>query len=275
MPGDDDRLEWVPLYASKLLGALSRMRPDEGHLYWIVCLRIYEVGAPCRDNLDALARLSGMTKRRVSDNLDRLFRAGKLVRETDGIMNPFAGHVLAEARAFREGRSRAGKEGASRRWEKSKEKQRTPDGKANAEAMANDAHLQIQDTLFPNGNRAPKVKPAKPKTALEVERKSLFDRGDEIFGPGAGGLIQNLLAVKHGNVALTRAAIEQASTMDNPRQYVGGIIRGGSNAANRNGNAGGRGGGFDTVVARIDTGRTPSGVSSPAGGDAADAAPRD
>lgn len=53
----------------------------------------------------------------------------------------------------------------------------------------------------------------------------LFDRGKEVLGKNAGGLVKKLLGAKDGNVALARAAIEQASTKSDPREYLGAIIR--------------------------------------------------
>jgi hypothetical protein len=54
----------------------------------------------------------------------------------------------------------------------------------------------------------------------------LFRRGREVLGKDAGGLISQLLKAKQKNVALARAAIEQASTKSNPREYIGAVIRG-------------------------------------------------
>ena len=113
-----DELPWFRCFPSKWLGALAAMKQDEGYLYIIVCFRIYEVGGPCADTLDALVLRSHMNKRRVSDLLDKLFRAGKLIRTSTGIMNPFAAEVLAEMEQFRETRSRAGLRGAQQRWKK-------------------------------------------------------------------------------------------------------------------------------------------------------------
>lgn len=55
----------------------------------------------------------------------------------------------------------------------------------------------------------------------------LFDRGKEVLGPKAGGLIKDLLKAKGKNVALARAALETASTKGNAREYIGAIVRGG------------------------------------------------
>lgn len=128
-----DKEPWFPCYPSKLLGAFSAMRPDEGYVYWIVCLRIYELGKACPDTLDALARRTGMNKRRVSDALDRLFRSKKLVREADGIMNPFAAEVIKGETALREERSRAGQKGSTARWLKAETNQQTTNGNRIAE----------------------------------------------------------------------------------------------------------------------------------------------
>jgi hypothetical protein len=54
----------------------------------------------------------------------------------------------------------------------------------------------------------------------------LFRRGREVLGKSAGGLVAQLLKAKDGKVALARAAIEQASLKESPREYIGAIIRG-------------------------------------------------
>jgi hypothetical protein len=140
----EDRLPWFPCEPSKLLGALSSMKPHVGYTYWIVCLRIYEVGGPCTDALDAIARRTGYNKRVVSDALDVLFRAGKLVREGDGIANPYAAEVLAAMKA-RHGRlSQSGREGANRKWGKTERNQTNGHGQAIDSPIASDADLQLQ-----------------------------------------------------------------------------------------------------------------------------------
>lgn len=63
--------------------------------------------------------------------------------------------------------------------------------------------------------------PAAPDPEVE-----LFRRGREVLGKGAGGLISKLLTAKQKNIPLARAAIEQASTKSDPREYVGRIISG-------------------------------------------------
>lgn len=62
--------------------------------------------------------------------------------------------------------------------------------------------------------------------------KDLFDRGKQVLGKSAGGLIAKLKAAKGGNVALARAAIEQASTKQNPSEYIAAVVRGGTGPPN-------------------------------------------
>lgn len=53
----------------------------------------------------------------------------------------------------------------------------------------------------------------------------LFRRGKQVLGKSAGGLIKQLLDAKDGKTNLARAAIENAAGKENPREYVGKIIR--------------------------------------------------
>ena len=64
-------------------------------------------------------------------------------------------------------------------------------------------------------------------SAVSDPEKQLFERGKEIFGLKSGGsLTAKLLKSKTGNVSLARAAIETAATKQDPREYIGAIIRG-------------------------------------------------
>lgn len=71
---------------------------------------------------------------------------------------------------------------------------------------------------------------APPLRVIEAEptpadaEAELFAKGKSILGKSAGGLIAKVLKAKGGNVALARAAIETASTKNDPREYLGGIV---------------------------------------------------
>lgn len=64
-----------------------------------------------------------------------------------------------------------------------------------------------------------------PEVVSSSPEVDFYRRIKEIVGPSAGGLGKRLLTAKDGNVALARAAVEQASTKQDPREYLGAIIR--------------------------------------------------
>jgi hypothetical protein len=58
------------------------------------------------------------------------------------------------------------------------------------------------------------------------EEVDLFRRGKQLLGNNTGGLIKRLLTAKQNSVPLARAAIETAATKQDPREYLGAIIKG-------------------------------------------------
>jgi uncharacterized membrane-anchored protein len=80
-------------------------------------------------------------------------------------------------------------------------------------------------TATATATKTQKKNAARAAAAVRSEETDLFDRGKTILGENAGGLIKNLLKVKGGNIALARAAIETASTKQDPREYVAGCIQ--------------------------------------------------
>lgn len=58
------------------------------------------------------------------------------------------------------------------------------------------------------------------------QETELFQRGKEVLGKSAGGMIVKLLKAKSSNIAAARAVIEIASMKENPREFVGAAIRG-------------------------------------------------
>lgn len=66
-----------------------------------------------------------------------------------------------------------------------------------------------------------------PPLDPSIPEREYFARGREVLGNGSGALIAKLLKAKGMNVALARAAIEQASQKENPKEYIGACCRAG------------------------------------------------
>lgn len=214
----DDRLPYFHCFPSKLLGALAQLTPDQKLVYLVVLLRIYEVRGPIPDSIEALATRVGINKRRVSEALDVLFKAGKLAREGNGIMNQFALEVLARGNALHETRQRAGAEGGRRSWEKVKRNQQKP--KSQAQATPDNVN-EKEESLFPDGNRAS----AEPAPVLD-ERTKLWREGVDtlvrITGRPAGpirSLVGKWLKALNDDCTALRRIIEDAAR-DRPGEPV-------------------------------------------------------
>ena len=87
-------------------------------------------------------------------------------------------------------------------------------------------------TVTPTRAETEQITDAAPDGAHSDEAE-LFRRGKQILGKSSGGQISNLLKAKGGSIALARAAIEQASTKENPREYVARVIAGPRNGGGK------------------------------------------
>lgn len=186
---------------------------DTGHLramghgaYLLLLFHHWSTGSLPDDDeqLSTIACLSKAEWKKLRPILERFFQPGWKHGRVE--------EDLASAKQSYEARAKAGEKGGKA---KATNKQRSSIATA----------LPEQPLTLDQGKKD--AAPAAP----EVE---LFNRGKEVLGKGAGGLIAQLLAAKQKNVALARAAIEQASTKSNPREYIGAVIRGPKSAAEPN-----------------------------------------
>jgi uncharacterized protein YdaU (DUF1376 family) len=208
------------------------MEPDEGYVYVITLLRIYETGGAIGDDDKVIARRSGLSAKRATAAMARLFAKGKLVKSGTLYTNPVAELEIADGLARKKSVSKLNSERAKKGWQKTKEKQESDDAAGisrHPSGMPPAAHLHLHlkkdaaEAALPSFNEGP----------LSSPEKELFEKGKTVLGRASGGLIRNLLKAKAGNVALARAAIEQASTKHDPREYIGRIVRGASEETKR------------------------------------------
>lgn len=66
----------------------------------------------------------------------------------------------------------------------------------------------------------------KKDAASAAPEVDFYRRGKEVLGQNSGGLLRQLLSAKKGSVPEARAVVEMASTKQDPREYVGAIVRG-------------------------------------------------
>jgi hypothetical protein len=168
-----DRLAWFPCYASKLLGALPKLSPDERFVYLIALLRIYERNGPCPDEAEHFSRFTGLSVNRCAKALELLFNAGKLVMGPEGFTNPVADETLADMKAMHERQKLAGKYAANIRWDKRNRKSEENQGNVDATRMRSDAHLHLHRQSKKEGSNPPvgppKGTPMPRKTRLPPE----------------------------------------------------------------------------------------------------------
>jgi uncharacterized protein YdaU (DUF1376 family) len=107
--------------------------------------------------------------------------------------------------------------------------QRTSNAHATHGQQQHATHMQGTGT----GTGRKRKNAAGAAPAVRNEEADLFHRGKAILGETAGGLIKNLIKAKAGSIALARAAIETASTKQDPREYIAACIHAPDAAAQR------------------------------------------
>lgn len=198
----------MPIHIGDFLRDTSHLRAAGIGSYVLLLFHHWSTGDLPDDDeqLSAIARLTPAEWKKFKPILEKFFgpgwRHGRVEKD------------LAAAHANYEKRAKAGSEGGKAR---AKAKQNSSKTVALLEPDCSNA--QATDNHIPKKDAAASAAPPDP----EVE---LFRRGREVLGKQAGGLISKLLAAKNKNIPLARAAIEQASTKSNPREYVGRIING-------------------------------------------------
>ena len=84
---------------------------------------------------------------------------------------------------------------------------------------------RVQKERKKDGADAPDLLPGFMEPSQEAPDARVYRRGREVLGKNEGWLIKRLIEAKGGNFSLAVAAIEQASTKDNPKQYLLGVIK--------------------------------------------------
>jgi len=186
---------------------------DTGHLYaaehgayFLLCLHYWATGGLPDDDrqLAGIARMTSREWKAARPVIEPLFKGeGKWKHKRIEI-------ELAAAQAKYLKRAAAGKQGGI--------------AKANGKQCSSNATAKSYQPITDNPKEKKDAAPS-ARTPVDAERE-LFDRGKEVLGKDAGGLVARLRKSKSGSIELARAAIEQAATKQNPREYIGRILSG-------------------------------------------------
>lgn len=214
---------WMPLYVGDYLADTAHLRAIEHGAYLLLIMHYWRTeGLPDDDlALARITRLSNADWKRVRPVIAPLFSAGWKHKRIEF-------ELTEAARISAAGKKGGQASGAARRTK-------------SAQRLLNDQPTINERPFNGHGNDPPTNREALQSQLQSQERKQdaaaapppqvpseeadFYRRIKQIAGSGAGGLGKLLLTAKDGNVALARAAVEQASTKQDPREYLGAIIR--------------------------------------------------
>jgi uncharacterized protein YdaU (DUF1376 family) len=191
---------------------------DDGpyRAYHVICQLIYQCEGPVTLNEHGIAGRCKQSIRSFRANLKVLLDLGKLTLSDGRLTNSRAEKELEKICENRVNASEGGKKSGEVRKSAAKPLKNNNTGEA---PLQEDRSLKtrLEETREENKDAAG----AALASSAEVD---YFRRIKEIIGPSAGGLGKKLLDAK-GSIPLARAAVEQASTKENAREYLGAIIR--------------------------------------------------
>lgn len=207
---------WMPLYISDYLGDTQHLSTIEHGAYMLLIMHYWQQESLPTDET-RLARIARMTPKEWSNaraTLAALFDSDWKHGRIDAEIA-----VTDEKYEKRAGAGHKGGKASALARKQAKLEAEAKQTASNASAKSNQPPSQ---PVIPEAKASGASAPPDPT----IPERDYFLRGREVLGKGAGGLIAKLLKAKGMNVALARAAIEQASTKQNPAEYIAAAIRG-------------------------------------------------
>lgn len=208
---------WMPLYIADYLRDTRRLHATEHGAYLLLIMEYWTAGSLPDDDRQ-LARLACVSEREwlsIKPIIARFFGPGWTHDRID--------RELATSKAKYEKRAQAGKRGGiAKAQAKQNPSNATQELEANGKpGSTNHNHNHTLPGSEADASAAGAAQPPDPSIA----ERELFERGKAVLGKSGGGMIADLRRAKGGNVALARASIEEASTKQDPRAFVAGVIR--------------------------------------------------
>lgn len=224
---------WMPLYVADFLADTAHLDAAQSGAYLHLMMHYWANGGLPDDDRQ-LARIAKMTAsewRRARPTVQAFFQ--------DGWKHKRIEFELTEAaRISAAGRAGGVASGEARRQRKPNDLRTTVERPLNDCAIDQPAKPEALQPPSPSLVSKKDAPPAPETSSITDDagpadpaksgpEQEFFLRSRKIFGPKHGGSLgAKLLKAKDGKIALARAALEIASTKQDPREYVGAIIRG-------------------------------------------------
>lgn len=193
--------------------------------YLRLCHQMYRRQGPVPNSTRLLCAIWRCHHRKATSLLKALIDAGKIEERDGNLSCKKVDRVLNDRALISNNRRNAGQLGGER------------------SAIVRSNHLKNNDVneayaSTPTKQNQPEERRGEETRIEETEAAvaattsdqevQYFRRFKEICGQQSGGLATKLIKAKHGSVTDARIALEQASKKQNPREYIGAVIRGAS-----------------------------------------------
>ena len=196
---------WMPLYVADYLRDTRKLTAAEHGAYLLLIMEYWTTGSLPDDDkqLSRIVCMSAAEWKKAKPNVQGYFLEG------------WMGHKRIDAELAKSA------DISSKRSASAKLKHSKTHANAEQEHTHAGATSQPQSQLQTTQER----KDAASAALVPTAEADYYRRVKEVIGPSGGGVGKKLLDSKGGSVPLARAAVEQASTKQDPREYLGAIIR--------------------------------------------------
>lgn len=218
----------MPLYIADYLGDTQHLSTLEHGAYLLLIMQYWQKdGLP--DDEVQLMRIARMTPEEWTNAapvLQRLFK--------QGWKHPRIDAELALTDEKIEKKSQAGQKGgrasalARKRAKEASLQAELKQSSTDASSKRSTDGAAKSNTTTTTTTKEDSVPSERTPAASPDPEKELFERGKQVLGKSSGGLIVKLLRAKNNSIPLARSAIEQASTKQNPAEYIARAINGGT-----------------------------------------------
>jgi uncharacterized protein YdaU (DUF1376 family) len=205
---------WMPLYVADYLADTAHLNATESGAYLHLIMHYWLNGGlpDCDRQLSRIARMTARQWVAARDTLRSFFY--------DGWRHARIDREIAKSAEISAKRKTAGGTGHSK--SEANDEQLPTHARASSPSQSQSQSPSQRQNKKDAADAASSLKLVEPPPTPTVE---YFRFAERVIGPKSGYPARMLLQAKGGNLALARAALEQASQAANAREYVWGILR--------------------------------------------------